>query len=92
MLFFAPNKTLSEAVCQNLPEKEKKLFFPTETGHTNWSAAKKICKTCPIQEKCLRTALEFEQGMNNENTTGMWGGLTSKERNELRKRMELTAA
>lgn len=39
--------------------------------------AKAICRTCPVQSKCLLTALE------NREKHGVWGGLNEKERAQL---------
>lgn len=43
--------------------------------------AKKVCLSgCPVREECLTWALEFPERF------GTWGGLTSKERKDLRRR------
>lgn len=41
-----------------------------------------ICNGCPVQEPCLRWALE-----NNER--GTWGGMSERARKRLRKQMNL---
>lgn len=56
------------------------LFFPIgETGAYAVQAevAKQICARCPVYLECLRTAL-----MNNE--AGIWGGMTERERRNLK--------
>jgi hypothetical protein len=48
--------------------------------------AKEICALCPIREQCLTEAMErFEQH-------GVWGGLTERERSNLRRRQARGAA
>jgi hypothetical protein len=56
------------------------LFFgDTKKAHDE---AKAMCIECPMQIECLRGAIE-----RNE-PDGVWGGLTAKERKQLRKRMQ----
>lgn len=43
--------------------------------------AKALCWECPARVECLRIAMQ-----RNE-PDGVWGGLTAKERKQLRKRM-----
>lgn len=58
---------------------------PDRPGHTRRSRemqemerkAKAICKGCPVQVPCLRHALARPEG------DGIWGGMTSRERQEL---------
>jgi WhiB family redox-sensing transcriptional regulator len=62
-------------------------FFPESRGGKPLSLraelrAKAICARCPVQQQCLGAALR-----NNE-TTGIWGGLTPAERRELLARLE----
>lgn len=62
------------------------LFFgeDTPTGkakhrpvHADAHEAKEICSRCPVREECLNFAVD-----NNE-TYGVWGGLTPRERERL---------
>ena len=67
------------AACQFMAPE---LFFPT--GSTGAAveeiiAAKAICLTCPVQDACLRFALETKQ------EDGIWGGTTEEERRRLRR-------
>lgn len=41
--------------------------------------AKRVCRLCPVQEECLKYAME-----HNENW-GIWGGLTAFERRNIRR-------
>jgi WhiB family redox-sensing transcriptional regulator len=53
------------------------MFFP-DTPNNRASAAKAVCKTCPVINDCLRFALEnYEQGV--------WGGTTDNQRRHLRR-------
>ena len=65
-----------EANCKGAPTN---LFYLVEENrrHSDWidvGILRKICGGCPIQRKCLAYALEHE-------TYGVWGGMTSNERN-----------
>lgn len=71
MLFFSPSSALADAVCRDIPEEQKKLFF----GY-NTAKAKEICKTCPVIDACLIEALSFD-------AEGVWGGTTYTERKQL---------
>jgi WhiB family transcriptional regulator, redox-sensing transcriptional regulator len=55
------------------------IFFPEGFGEDDYARARSICAHCPIQEACLRYALD-----NHENY-GMWGGATEAERVGLRR-------
>lgn len=58
------------------------LFFPVgSTGGAieQIQAAKVVCRSCPVQDDCLRFALETNQ------ETGIWGGKDETERHGLRR-------
>ena len=59
-------------------ETDPELWFP-ETGDGRGVAriAKRFCGDCPVQTECLTYALATNQ------QAGIWGGLTSKERQKL---------
>lgn len=53
----------------------------TETFFASYTApAKKVCEHCPVRIDCLEWAL------SEEVSAGVWGGLSSLERNALRRR------
>lgn len=52
-------------------------FFP-EKGEST-SEAKKVCRECPIRDGCLEYALV------NDEKFGVWGGLSLRERNKLKR-------
>lgn len=72
-----PEDWKDSAACIDEPDE---LFFPIgETGPYAVQAeqAKAVCRRCPVQVECLRTALT-----NNE--AGVWGGMTDRERRNLK--------
>lgn len=67
----------SEAACKDHPTE---WWYPERgANHVVVGRAKQICRTCPIQLKCLQYAL-----YHNENI-GIWGATTPDERRKLRK-------
>jgi WhiB family transcriptional regulator, redox-sensing transcriptional regulator len=58
------------------------LFFPeseTDKYREQIRRAKLICAMCDVAQRCLEYALITQQG------TGIWGGLTTKERQKLKR-------
>lgn len=55
-------------------------FFPDKEDLTGIVKAKAICATCPVADECLTWAIETNQ------SEGIWGGHTAKERRKLRRR------
>jgi WhiB family transcriptional regulator, redox-sensing transcriptional regulator len=58
------------------------LFFPIGTAGPaldQIDEAKRICRACPVRERCLAWALERGAA------TGIWGGTTDDERRALRR-------
>jgi WhiB family redox-sensing transcriptional regulator len=69
-------------------EVDPELFFPQEVEvsstkivsvYRDASAAKEICYSCPLVAECLEYALGGQE-------IGIWGGLTERQRDKLRKR------
>jgi WhiB family redox-sensing transcriptional regulator len=63
-------------------EEDPKLFFPIgDTGPAllQIEEAKAVCRRCPLIESCLQGALD-------RNESGVWGGLSEKERRSLKRR------
>ena len=54
------------------------------------SEAIRICRTCPVQTECLEYALATASQCFEG--TGIWGGLTPKERRAIRKRRQRLGA
>ena len=53
-------------------------FFP-ERGESV-RAAKAVCAQCPVQSECLEYAMQWNH------LSGVWGGLSERERRHLRRR------
>lgn len=53
------------------------LFYPSR-GEAS-TPAKEICGTCPVQDECREYALD------NDEKFGIWGGLSEKQRRQLRR-------
>ena len=66
----------ADALCRQI---DPELFYPEKGGSS--SEAKKICLTCPIQERCLEWALARDERF------GVWGGLSERERRDLKRRI-----
>lgn len=62
------------ALCSQV---DPEAFFP-ERGRSP-SEAKRVCESCDVREQCLKYALA-----NNERF-GVWGGLTTHQRDQLRR-------
>jgi WhiB family transcriptional regulator, redox-sensing transcriptional regulator len=75
-----PFLILNEAACYNNGVDPDAFFpYPHRTNSEN-KMAKKICKDCPVINECLEYALE-----NNE-VHGIWGGMSPKERQLLKRK------
>ncbi|MFP1624275.1 WhiB family transcriptional regulator [Streptomyces sp. 5K101] len=70
------------AACRNA---DPDLFFPIGTGApalVQAEAAKLVCERCPVREQCLAWAME------NNQESGVWGGLSEDERRSLKRRTQ----
>lgn len=77
-----------QAACGNC---DPEMFFPRPglTYDTAIKDAKRICESCPVEDKCLDYAMKTRQEY------GVWGGQSQEERATMRRRrlrMGLTAA
>jgi WhiB family redox-sensing transcriptional regulator len=62
--------------------EDPELFYPIgDSGPAllQIEEAKAVCRRCPLIESCLQGALE-------RNESGVWGGLSEKERRSLKRR------
>ena len=62
------------AACEGM---DPDLFFPVTEDEE--AAPKAVCQRCPVAEECLAYA------MTKGEKWGIWGGLTPKERSQLRR-------
>lgn len=67
---------MDDALCA---EVDPDVFFPEKGGSTR--DAKKVCAACPVRAMCLDYALA------NKEYIGIWGGLSERERRQLRRSM-----
>lgn len=70
-----------KATCR---DEDPDLFFPIGTSGPallQEAEAKAVCGRCPVQEQCLRWAMETGQDI------GVWGGLGENERRKLKRRV-----
>ncbi|MGH2602892.1 MAG: WhiB family transcriptional regulator [Dehalococcoidia bacterium] len=63
---------------------DTELFFPERGGPT--SQAKAVCHGCDVRPECLTYAIESGE------KHGIWGGLSERERRQLRRRRSTTNA
>ena len=60
------------------------LFYPTDVAGV--LQAKMVCATCPVKRECLEHALKYNE------TFGVWGGESERERVEIKRRRKRKAA
>lgn len=65
-------------------------FFPEKGERTGY--ARRVCASCPVRQRCLEYALDFERDMGAGTRHGIWGGLTPDERWEADRAARKTAA
>lgn len=58
-------------------ETDPDAFFPEEGGSQR--IPKEICNSCPVRLQCL------EHAIRNNETHGVWGGLSPRDRQKIRK-------
>lgn len=69
----ARDSWMEQALCK---QADPEMFYPEKGGAT--SAAKRICRACPVRQECLNHALDHDERF------GIWGGLSERERRKLR--------
>lgn len=77
---------VEQARCRELPPKEAdRTFFPPKRRgvETDYRAAKKICKTCPVRTSCLAYAIAHSI------PEGVWGGKSPLERKRMDRQLKL---
>ncbi len=65
----------ADALCA---QTDPEAFFPEKGGSTR--DAKRICQGCEVKAQCLDYALA------NDERFGIWGGLSERERRNIKKR------
>ena len=74
------HKTLIQAIDENggttiCGQTDPELFFPEKGGST--AAAKQLCEKCPVKAECLAF------GLANREPYGIFGGLSTRQRDRL---------
>lgn len=64
-----------------MPSADPELFFPGPGRVDHIREARKVCRLCPVQVRCLDWSLELDA---TEHLFGIWGGVTEYERKRLR--------
>jgi WhiB family redox-sensing transcriptional regulator len=67
---------VGDVACQSFPDMMFEEQDNIEARRTQ-ATIKAICRECPVKDLCLDYAIEAREEY------GIWGGLTTKERNEL---------
>lgn len=76
----SPTRWRQDALCRNVSPE---VFFPPKGGSSR--EAKRICALCPVKAPCLEFALEQESLHDTSIMSGIYAGLSPKERAALRK-------
>ena len=70
----------SKAACLSV---DPELFFPignTGPAIAQAAQAKTVCHSCPVEATCLQWAID------NNQDSGVWGGMSEEERRSLKRR------
>lgn len=67
---------MADAACRGLAQ----LMFPDQYDVDGQMAAKAVCAKCPVKDTCL------EHALTNNETFGIWGGASERERRKIRRR------
>ena len=79
---------MTDAACNGA---DPEAFFPALGAHpADVEYAKTLCRTCPVQTRCLEYALANEGGKDTR--FGIYGGLSPKQRDKLVARRKEDAA
>ena len=73
-----PDRWWERALCAQVGGD---IWFPEGQG-SSAKDAKEMCRTCPVRRQCLEDALSRPA---SEDGTGVFGGLSVKERRQLRR-------
>lgn len=76
---FKPQPWMEDAECAGYNPEH---WFPEVGGPVN-TAAKAICRRCPVATKCLDYALDIEGDASQWGRHGIYGGMTPEQRAQL---------
>jgi WhiB family redox-sensing transcriptional regulator len=72
------------------PGRRRRLV-PRQGEHASAKIAIRVCEHCPVRVQCLDYALSGADTWGGI-ATGIWGGTTPQQRNQLRQRRKTVAA
>ena len=78
---------VDDAACRDHPDPDlwtgpRHGGRPSAAEDRRTAEAKQICSGCPVREKCLAAALS----VGRDRDYGIWGGLSERERDTIRRR------
>jgi len=68
---------------RNCATGDPEAFFPSAVDVRGVAAAKRICAGCPALDVCLEWAMHHERGTGHSSRTGVYGGLSARQRANL---------
>jgi WhiB family transcriptional regulator, redox-sensing transcriptional regulator len=83
----APGRWAERALCA---QADPDAWFPERGQHALAEIAARICGRCPVRAQCLDYALSGADTWGGI-ATGIWGGTTPQERDQLRRRKAVAA-
>jgi WhiB family redox-sensing transcriptional regulator len=83
-----PGPWAGRALCA---QADPDAWFPTKGQHSLAKTAVPICQACPVRIQCLDYALSGADTWGGI-ATGIWGGTTPQERDQLRRQRRAVAA
>jgi WhiB family redox-sensing transcriptional regulator len=83
-----PGRWATQALCA---QADPDAWFPNKRQRELTHLALRICARCPVQTQCLEYALSGADSWGGI-VTGIWGGATPQERDQLRQQREAVAA
>ena len=83
-----PGPWAERALCA---QADPDAWFPEKGQHAVAKTAMRICRACPVRTQCLDHALTGADTWVGI-ATGIWGGTTPTQRNQLRQQRRAVAA
>jgi WhiB family redox-sensing transcriptional regulator len=83
-----PGRWAEDALCA---QADPDFWFPSHGQHKLGEKAKRICAACPVRVPCLDYALAGADTWGGF-VSGIWGGTTPREREQLRQARKAAAA
>ncbi|AMD42782.1 WhiB family transcription factor [Streptomyces phage Xkcd426] len=77
---FRPSGDQAWAQWAECAKPNQPYMFPSDQDHKGIQLAKDACAVCPVRAECLTEAFDRSEQF------GVWGGLTTGERNTLRRK------